>query len=176
MLLTAEQIHQRVRELGEQITSDYAGGALVVLGVLNGAFVFLADLLRELDLDCRVDFVAVSSYGDTVQPSEEPEITRRPSLPLAGQRVLLVEDIVDTGRTLAWLLQWLGSQAEQVRACCLLDKPSRREVPVRVDYVGFAIPDHFVVGYGLDFARRYRHLPYVAVLRPEVHTRPPNGG
>lgn len=171
VLLTAEQIAARVAELGRQITRDYAGQPVVVLGVLNGVVVFLADLLRHLDLPCEVDFVTLASYGDSTVSSGQIALLREPRLPLEGKRVLVVEDIVDTGRTLAWLVDWLRERAADVKVCCLLDKTSRREVPVRLDYVGFEIPDAFVVGYGLDFAQAYRNLPYVAVLRPEVYER-----
>jgi len=172
VLLTAEQIAARVAELGREITRDYAGQPVVVLGVLNGVVVFLADLLRHLDLPCQVDFVTLASYGDGTVSSGEISLVREPRLPLAGKRVLVVEDIVDTGRTLAWLVNWLREQrAAEVKVCCLLDKASRREVPVQLNYVGFEIPDAFVVGYGLDFAQAYRNLPYVAVLRREVYER-----
>ncbi len=171
VLLTAEQIAARVAELGRQITRDYGGQPVVVLGVLNGVVVFLADLLRHLDLPCEVDFVTLASYGSSTVSSGEITLVREPRLPLEGKRVLVVEDIVDTGRTLAWLVNWLRERAAEVRVCCLLDKASRREVPVRLDYVGFEIPDAFVVGYGLDFAQAYRNLPYVAVLKPEVYQR-----
>ena len=169
VLLTEEQIAARVREMGEGISRDYAGRSLTIIGVLNGVVIFLADLLRHLDLPCRLDFVTLSSYGDCHESSGPVSLLKEPSLPVAGECVLVVEDIVDTGRTLAWLVAWLAAQGAQVKVCCLLDKPSRRVVPVRLDYVGFEIPDHFVVGYGLDFAQSYRNLPYVAVLKPEVY-------
>lgn len=169
VLLTEEQLAVRVAELGAQIARDYAGRALTIIGILNGAVVFLADLLRHLDIPCRLDFVALASYGDGAESSGQVRLLKEPSLPLEGQCVLVVEDIVDTGRTLAWLADWLAPRAADVRICCLLDKPSRRVTPVRLDYVGFAIPDHFVVGYGLDFAQSFRNLPYVAILKPEVY-------
>ncbi len=169
VLLTQEQIEARVAALGEEITRDYADRSVTVLGVLNGVVVFLADLLRHLDLPCRLDFVTLCSYGDCAESNGEVSLVKEPALPIAGECVLVVEDIVDTGRTLAWLVEWLRPQAEEVRVCCLLDKPSRRVTPVGLDYVGFEIPDHFVVGYGLDFAQAYRNLPYVAVLKPETY-------
>jgi hypoxanthine phosphoribosyltransferase len=158
-----------VAELGEEITRDYAGRSPVIIGVLNGVVVFLADLLRHLDVPCRLDFVTLASYGEGAESSGEVALLKEPSLPLAGECVLVVEDIVDTGRTLAWLVEWLTARAAEVRVCCLLDKPSRRVIPVRLDYVGFEIPDHFVVGYGLDFAQCYRNLPYLAVLKGEEY-------
>lgn len=172
VLLTSDQIRARVAELGEQITRDYAGQSVTVLGVLNGVVVFLADLLRELDLPCRLDFVTLSSYRDGTESSGEVVMQRGPALPLEGECVLVVEDIVDSGRTLAWLVEWLRPQVAEVRVCCLLDKPSRRVVPVPLDYVGFAIPDCFVVGYGLDFAQSYRNLPYLAVVKTEACRTP----
>jgi hypoxanthine phosphoribosyltransferase len=171
ILLCGDQIAGRVAELGAEISDDYAGTSLVVLGVLRGACVFLSDLLRHLDLPCQLDFVEMASYGDSTAASGTITLTKPPALPLAGKPVLVVEDIVDTGRTLAWLVEWLGQQGASVRVCCLLDKASRREVPVQIDYIGFEIPDHFVVGYGLDFAQHYRNLPHVAVLKPEVYER-----
>ena len=169
VLLTQEQIAARVAALGEEITRDYAGKSVTVLGVLNGVVVFLADLLRHVDLPCRLDFVTLSTYGDGTESRGEVSLQRGPALPLAGECVLVVEDIVDSGRTLTWLVEWLRPQAAEVRVCCLLDKPSRRVAPVHLDYVGFAIPDHFVVGYGLDFAQSYRNLPYVAVMKAEAY-------
>jgi hypoxanthine phosphoribosyltransferase len=169
VLLTEEQIAARVAELGEEISRDYAGRSLIILGVLNGVVVFLADLLRHLDLPCRLDFVALASYGDCHESCGQVSLLKEPAFPVAGECVLVVEDIVDTGRTLAWLVDRLAAQGAQVKVCCLLDKPSRRVVPVRLDYVGFETPDHFLVGYGLDFAQSYRNLPYVAVLKPEVY-------
>lgn len=171
VLLTEQQIAARVSELGQQLTRDYADHPPLVLGVLTGAFVFLADLLRQVDLPCRVDFVGFSSYGRETEPCGAPILTHRPRQDWSGQRVLVVEDIVDTGHTLARLRQWLEQTAQQVRVCALLDKADRRQVPVPVEYVGFRIPDHFVVGYGLDFAGGYRNLPYLAVLKPEVYRR-----
>jgi hypoxanthine phosphoribosyltransferase len=169
ILLTEDQIAARVAELGAQISRDYAGQSLVILGVLNGVVVFLADLLRHLDLPCKLDFVALSSYGDCHESTGEISLLKEPVLSVAGQCVLVVEDIVDSGRTLAWLVDRLTQQGARVKVCALLDKPSRRVAEVQLDYLGFEIPDHFVVGYGLDFAQSYRNLPYVAVLKPEIY-------
>lgn len=169
VILTAEQIARRVEELAAEITHDYAEAQLSMLSVLKGACVFASDLFRRLDLPCSLDFVDLCSYGDETVSSGEVKLAC-PLPPLPGKRVLVVEDIVDTGRTLSRLVNQLRAEAEEVRVCCLLDKPARREVPVELDYVGFEIPDYFVVGYGLDFAQQYRNLPYVAVLKPEVYT------
>ena len=171
ILLTPEQIRQRVSELARQISADYEGQELLVLGVLTGSFVFLADLLRQLDLPCMVDFWAATSYGTDTISSGQLRVTKDVSLSVGGQHVLVVEDIVDSGLTLQHLVAMLhGRGAASVKVCCLLDKPARRQAAVSPDYVGFDIPDQFVVGYGLDFSQRYRNLPFVAVLQPDKYT------
>jgi len=170
ILLTEEQIAERVTQLGVQISADFAGQSLVVVGVLTGAAVFTSDLIRRLTLPLRVEFIRASSYGAGTVSSGEVTLTSSGELDLCSNPVLLVEDIVDTGRTVQVLREHLLAQnPQEVRICTLLDKPSRREVNVPLDYVGFEIPDYFVVGYGLDFNQRYRHLPYVARLHPEAY-------
>jgi hypoxanthine phosphoribosyltransferase len=165
VLIPAADLTARVTELGRQIRSDYAGRTPVLVGVLKGAVVFLSDLMRAIDAPCECDFIAVSSYGASTRSSGVVELTKDLSAPIEGRDVLIVEDIVDTGRTLAYLLRNLETrQPQTLRVCTLLDKVSRREVPVPLDYVGFTIPDEFVVGYGLDFAGLYRNLPYLGVL------------
>ena len=165
VLIPASDLTARVAELGRQIGDDYAGRTPMLVGVLKGAVVFLADLMRAIDAPCECDFIAVSSYGASTRSSGIVELTKDLSVPIEGRDVLIVEDIVDTGRTLAYLLRNLETrQPRTLRVCTLLDKVSRREVPVPLDYVGFAIPDEFVVGYGLDFAGLYRNLPYLGVL------------
>jgi hypoxanthine phosphoribosyltransferase len=165
VLIPAEDLRARVDELGRQIRSDYAGRTPILVGVLKGAVVFLADLMRAIEAPCECDFIALSSYGVSTRSSGIVELTKDLSVPIEGRDVLIVEDIVDTGRTLAYLLRNLETrQPRTVRVCALLDKVSRREVPVALDYVGFTIPDEFVVGYGLDFAGLYRNLPYIGVL------------
>jgi hypoxanthine phosphoribosyltransferase len=165
ILIAEEDLRTRVGELGRQIRTDYGGRTPILVGVLKGAVVFLADLMRAIDAPCECDFIAVSSYGASTRSSGIVELTKDLSVPIEGRDVLIVEDIVDTGRTLAYLLRNLETrQPRTVRVCALLDKVSRREVPVALDYVGFAIPDEFVVGYGLDFAGLYRNLPYIGVL------------
>jgi hypoxanthine phosphoribosyltransferase len=165
ILIPAEDLRTRVGELGRQIRTDYAGRTPILVGVLKGAVVFLADLMRAIEAPCECDFIAVSSYGASTRSSGIVELTKDLSVPIEGRDVLIVEDIVDTGRTLTYLLRNLETrQPRTVRVCALLDKVSRREVPVALDYVGFAIPDEFVVGYGLDFAGLYRNLPYIGVL------------
>jgi hypoxanthine phosphoribosyltransferase len=164
-LIPAPSIAARVAELGAQITRDYAGKDLVLVTVLKGAFVFGADLARAIDLPLRVEFLSASSYGDGVASSGDVRVTLEPEGPLAGCDVLLVEDIVDTGATAARLLDLLRAhEPASLKLCTLLDKPSRREAPVTIDYTGLAIEDVFVVGYGLDHAGLHRNLPYVGVF------------
>lgn len=167
VLIPAEDLTARVGDLGRQIRADYAGRTPMLVGVLKGAVVFLADLMRAIDAPCECDFIALSSYGASTRSSGIVELTKDLSVPIEGRDVLIVEDIVDTGRTLAYLLRNLETrQPATLRVCTLLDKAARREVPVTLDYVGFQIPDEFVVGYGLDFAGLYRNLPYLGVLAP----------
>jgi hypoxanthine phosphoribosyltransferase len=164
LLIPSESIAARVRELGAQITRDYAGKDLVLVTVLKGAFVFGADLARAIDLPLRIEFLSASSYGDGVASSGDVRVTLEPEGPLEGRDVLLVEDVVDTGRTAARLMELLrGREPASLKLCALLDKPSRREVTVNIDYVGFSVDDTFVVGYGLDHAGLWRNLPYVGV-------------
>jgi hypoxanthine phosphoribosyltransferase len=164
-LFAAEQIAHRIGELARQISADHAGKELLVVGVLKGAFVFMADLVRRLTVPVRCDFVKVSSYGMSKTSSGEVRLLLDLSLPVEGQHVLLVEDIVDTGTCGAWLLGHLRRQRPaSLRLCALLDKQSRRQTPVTIDYLGFSIPDHFIVGYGIDCAERYRQLPYIGYL------------
>jgi hypoxanthine phosphoribosyltransferase len=164
-LLSAEQIAARVRELGTAITRDYAGRNLVVVCVLKGSFVFAADLTRAIDLPLRVDFLGVRSYGQDTESSGVVQITQDLSRPIEHDDVLLVEDIVDTGLTIAHLIDLLRTRApSSVKVCALLHKPARSRVPVAIDYIGFTIDDRFVVGYGLDIAERHRNLPYIGVV------------
>lgn len=163
--LSAVQIQERVAALGQQLTHDYGGTeALHLIGVLKGAWMFLADLVRHIDLPVTCDFIGVSSYGKRTVNSGVVRLTLDLAEPIADLEVVLVEDIVDTGLTMRFLLETLSLRnPRSLRTCTLLDKPSRRVVPFAPDYVGFTIPDYFVVGYGLDLAGAYRHLPYVAI-------------
>lgn len=169
-LLTEDQVREGVARLAAEISSSYEGEAPLLIGVLNGAFVFVSDLMRGLTIPAELEFIAASSYGDGTESSGLCEMTKDVDRPLADRHLLVVEDIVDTGRTLAAIVDCLESrEPASVKVCTLLDKPSRREVDLRADYVGFEIPDEFVVGYGLDFAQHYRGLPYIAVLKPEAY-------
>ena len=167
ILYTAEQIRDRVRELGEQITAEYAGKELVLVGVLKGSCVFMADLMRQIDLNLTIDFMSVSSYKDGTQSTGDVEILKDLSNPIRDKHVIVVEDIIDTGLTLSRLLDILGSRgAASIRLATFLDKPEPRiKQEVQVDYCGFMIPNKFVVGYGLDAAGRYRNLPFIAVVK-----------
>jgi hypoxanthine phosphoribosyltransferase len=166
VLLDAQTIQKRVRELGAQITEDYRGKALHVIAILRGASIFHADLVRAIDLELSFDFIAVGSYGNLTKSSGEVRILKDLDESLEGRYVLLVEDIVDTGLTLHYLLQnLLARNPESIKIAALLSKPSRREIEVPVDYLGFEIPDEFVVGYGLDYAQRYRNLSDICILR-----------
>jgi len=170
VLLTEEQIQGKVKELGARISREYNGKELVVIGILKGALIFMSDLIRNMTIPIVMDFVAVSSYGAATKSSGAVRILKDLDWPIEGKHVLLVEDIIDTGLTLAYLIENLKARRPlSLKICTLLDKPSRREVDIRPDYNGFEIPDRFVVGYGLDYNEKYRNLPYVAVLKPEAY-------
>jgi hypoxanthine phosphoribosyltransferase len=165
-LFTAEQIQQRIAEIGAEIARDYEGQNPLLIGVLKGACIFISDLLRAIDLKLGIEFMAISSYGASTRTSGEVRIVKDLDVPVEGRHILVVEDIVDTGLTLSYLLANLASRgATSVRLAALLDKHERREREVKIDYLGFPIPDAFVVGYGLDFAERYRNLPFIGVLK-----------
>jgi hypoxanthine phosphoribosyltransferase len=170
VLLTEDQIQARVAELGTQLNADYAGLEPVLISVLKGSIVFLADLVRSMELPLSIDIMEVSSYGAATETSGQVRILKDLSNPIEGRHVIVVEDIIDTGLTLNYLLRYLREKGPaSLRICCLLDKPARRLTEIPIDYVGFTIPDRFVVGYGLDYGERYRNLPYVGVLRPSVY-------
>lgn len=170
MLIREEQIARRVRSLAREIERDFADKDLVVVALLNGTVMFLADLIRCLGLPLRLDFIGVSSYGHKTTPGELV-FTKELRLDVRGRDVLLVDDILDTGRTLRAVQTRLRAlQPRRLRTCVLLNKTARRVEKVKAEYIGFTIPDEFVVGYGLDYAERYRNLPFIGVLRPEVYT------
>ncbi len=170
VLISTDALAARVRELGEQISADYAGRSILMVGVLRGAVIFMADLARAISRPVAIDFIAVSSYGASTHSSGVVRIIKDLDEDIAGKHLLIVEDIIDSGLTLKYLYDNLQSRKPaSVRICTLLSKPSRRKVDVPVDYNGFTIPDDFVVGYGLDFAEKYRNLPFVGVLKPEAY-------
>jgi hypoxanthine phosphoribosyltransferase len=163
--ISAEEIAKRVAELGAEISRDYAGKELVLVGVLKGSFIFMADLARAISGDLRVEFLGVQSYGDETKSSGVVQITFDLTKPIDGKHVLIVEDIVDTGLTMDYLLDQMRTRhPASVKLCALLHKPSRVKKPCVIDYLGFTIPDLFVIGYGLDYAQKYRNLPYIGVL------------
>ena len=165
VLIGRERIAAKVAEMGQRISQDFAGEPVVLIGVLKGATVFLADLARQITLDVSFDFIAVSSYGNARQHSGEVKLVKDVDRSMEGQNIILVEDILDTGLTLTYIQSMLrGHQPKSLKIAALLDKVSRRTEPIRGDYVGFEIPDEFVVGYGLDFAEHYRNLPDICVL------------
>lgn len=169
-LYSEEDLQNRVRELGEAVTRDYAGRKPFLIGVLKGCFVFMADLCRCIDLPCDIDFMAVSSYGSGTSTTGAVSITKDLSRDIEGRDVLIVEDILDSGVTLSYLKTYLlNRKPASVRICALLDKPARRRADITADYVGYTCPDSFVVGYGLDYAEKYRNLPFIGVLRPEIY-------
>ena len=165
------RLRERVSELGRELSRDYAGRQPLIVGILRGSFVFIADLVRACDFQCTIDFMAVSSYGSGSTSSGEVRIVKDLSEDIAGRDVILVEDILDSGNTLCYLRQYLLSRGpSSVKIVVLLDKPARRRVDIQADYTGFTIPDSFVVGYGLDYNQRYRSLPYIGILKPEVYS------
>ncbi|MGI8829188.1 MAG: hypoxanthine phosphoribosyltransferase [Candidatus Limnocylindria bacterium] len=176
VLIDAATIDARVAELGAQLTQDYAGRDPVLISVLKGSLVFLADLMRAMDLPSSIDLMEVSSYAGT-ETSGQVRILKDLSKPIEGRDVIVVEDIIDTGLTLNYLLRYLGERKPaSMKIICLLDKPARRLAEIPIDYRGFTIPDRFVIGYGLDYEERYRNLPYIGVLRPSVYGgAPPEG-
>jgi hypoxanthine phosphoribosyltransferase len=174
VLIDEDRLQSRIRELGNELSADYAGRELLLVGVLKGAVFFMADLMRSLTVPCEIDFMAISSYGASTDSSGVVRILKDLDINIEGRHVLVVEDIIDSGLTLSYLLRNLESRdPASLEICALLTKPERREIDVPVRYVGFEIPNKFVIGYGLDFAERYRNLPYVGVLHPDFM---PEGG
>ncbi len=172
VLFSEEQLRQKCAELGARISRDYEGKNLLMVSVLKGSVVFMADLMRHITVPCGIDFMAVSSYGSGVKTSGVVKINKDLDIDLAGRDILIVEDILDSGMTLAYLTELLRDRGPaSIRIAALLDKPSRRKADVQPDYVGYVVPDEFVVGYGLDYDERYRNLPYVGILKPAVYTK-----
>ncbi len=171
VLISEWEVQKRVVELGKQISDDYKGKDLLMISVLKGSVVFMADLMRAITLPAEIDFMAISSYGSGTKSSGVVKIIKDIDIELAGKDLLIVEDILDSGMTLAYLKELLdGRCPASIRIVTLLDKPSRRKVDIHADYCGFEVPDEFLVGYGLDFAEHYRNLPFIGVLKPEVYT------
>lgn len=171
VLISEEAIQQKVRELGEQISKDYAGKNLMLVSVLKGSVVFMADLMRAIKINCKIDFMCVSSYGSGTQTSGEVRLIKDLSTPLEGCDLLIVEDILDSGMTLDYITRILNERKpKSIKICTLLDKPSRRKAKIYADYSGFEVPDEFVVGYGLDYDERYRNVPFIGVLDPRVYS------
>src|ERR687890_1445378 len=172
VLITSREIEEKVREIGERITEDYRGEWLLLVGILRGAVVFLSDLMRHLQLPCEIDFMEVSSYGAGTHSSGVVRILKDLEEDITGRHVLLIEDIIDTGLTLSYLRRaLLQREPASLEICALLTKPSRRQVDLRVRYLGFEVPDEFVIGYGIDYAGAYRNLPDICVLKPEVFAK-----
>ena len=170
VLFSEEKIASIVRNMGRQISEDYVGKNLFVVSVLKGSLVFMADLMRAVTIPCSIDFLSVSSYGNGTASSGEVRILKDLDCSLEGKDLLIVEDILDSGMTLSFLLKTLSARnPASIRLCTFLDKPERRRVDIRPDYVGAEVPDKFIVGYGLDYAEKYRNLPYIGVLKPEVY-------
>lgn len=170
ILFTEEQISEIVKGIGERISKDYQNKNLVMISVLKGSLIFMADLMRSVSIPCSIDFLSVSSYGNGTTTTGEVRILKDLDSTLEGKDVLVVEDILDSGVTLSFLLKNLSARhPESIRLCTLLDKPERRRVNIQADYVGTTVPDQFIVGYGLDYAEKYRNLPYIGVLKPEIY-------
>ncbi len=170
ILIPADKLQARIAAMGAAISADYAGKELVLVAVLKGSVLFLADLMRNITTPHAIDFMATSSYGNALESSGVVRILKDLDISIEGRNVLIVEDIIDTGRTLDYLVRILRArQPTSLEICTLLNKPARREIAVPVKYIGFDIPDKFVLGYGLDYQERYRNLPYIAVLKPEVY-------
>lgn len=172
ILYSSEQIQSKVKELGEQLTRDYEGRNPLVICILKGAFIFMADLVKEIRVPLEIDFMAVSSYGQSTKSSGVVKIIKDLDVSVEGRDVLIVEDIIDSGLTLSYLIDVLERRnAKSVTIVTIFDKPARRTVGLEADYKGFVLPDAFVVGYGLDYAERYRNLPFIGILKPEVYEK-----
>lgn len=170
ILFSEEELQAIVARVGKEITEDYRGKNLFLVSVLKGSLMFMADLMRAIDIPCEIDFMAVSSYGAGTTTTGAVRILKDLDVPLEGKDVVVVEDILDSGVTLSYLLKHLEARnPASIRLCTLLDKPERRKMPITADYIGTTVPDQFIVGYGLDYAEKYRNLPYIGVLKPEIY-------
>ncbi len=170
ILINEDQLRNRCAELGAKISEDYKGQDPLIIGVLKGCFVFMADLVRNITIPCDLDFMAASSYGTGTESSGSITITKDITRDIKGRHIIFVEDILDTGLTLNYLIGYLGvRKPASMQICTLLDKPSRRVAPIAAQYIGFEIPNSFVIGYGLDYDEKYRNLPFVGILKPEIY-------
>lgn len=170
ILVSKDELKGICRELGSQISKDYSGRKMIIVSVLKGAFVFCADIYRNITIPCEIDFMAISSYGSGTK-SGAVKLIKDLSVDIEGYDVLIVEDILDSGKSLNYTIELLKARKpSSIKICTLLDKPERRQAPIKADYIGRVIPDEFVVGYGLDYAEKYRNLPYIGVLKPEVYS------
>lgn len=172
VLLSEEQIRARIQELGQQLTADYREKNPIFVGILKGVVVFFADMIRAVPIDCQIDFMAVSSYGGSTESTGTIRVKKDLSADIEGRHVVILEDILDTGLTLRHTVDYLMTKRPaSLKICTLLDKPDRRKAEIQADYIGFTVPNLFVVGYGLDFDERYRNLPYIGVLKPEAYMK-----
>ena len=172
VLYSPETLAEKVRQMGQRISQDYTGKNPLLVSVLKGSVVFMSDLMRAIEIPCQIDFMMVSSYGAGVKTSGVVKIMKDLDVPLEGRDLIIVEDILDSGKTLHYLKGMLCERhPNSIRIAALLDKPDRREAPVKADYVGFVVPDQFIVGYGLDYAEKYRNLPYIGILKPEIYEK-----
>lgn len=171
VLYNEEQLRKRVKEIGSKISEDYKGKDLILIGVLKGSVIFMADLMKEINIPCNMDFMAVSSYGNSSETSGVVRILKDLDFEIENRDVLIVEDIIDSGVTLRYLVDYLnGRKPASIEIVCLLNKEERRQSNIDVKYIGFDVPDYFLVGYGLDYAEKYRNLPYIAILKEEVYS------
>lgn len=172
ILFDEKQINNRIATMAEQITNDYKGQTLLMVGILKGAVLFFSELAKRLELDVEMDFMAVSSYGSSAKSSGAAKLLKDLDYDIKGKNVLIVEDIIDTGLTLNYLVNSLEARnPKTLKTCCLLDKPSRRKIDFQPDYKGFEVPDKFLIGFGLDYASKYRNLPFIGVLKPSIYEK-----
>lgn len=170
VLFSEEKLRKKIKEIGNQVSKDYNGKDLMLVGILKGSVPFMADLMKEITISCTMDFMAVSSYGNSTTTSGIVRILKDLDFEIEGKHVLIVEDIIDSGTTLSYLIEYLkGRKPASIEIACLLSKPERRKVEIQTKYIGFTVPDYFLVGYGLDYAEKYRNLPYIGILKEEIY-------
>ncbi|MBW9172928.1 hypoxanthine phosphoribosyltransferase [Clostridium estertheticum] len=170
VLYNEDQLRDKIRQMGEKVSKDYYGKDLILIGILKGSVIFMSDLLKEITIPCKMDFMAVSSYGNSTKTSGVVRILKDLDFEIQGKDVLIVEDIIDSGVTLKYLMKCLSARKpNSLEIICLLNKPERRKVDISVKYVGFDVPDFFIVGFGMDYAERYRNLPYIGILKDEIY-------